>query len=118
MDYHELRPCVYEKVNHINILLKKNRGDSDSKAWANFHVGSYRNSTGGLCFVIFEQVSGSNNMRICWKPCGPSRLDLQNALNQAMTSILASMGIRISAYAIATAAITLSYLIYPVLIAI
>ncbi len=117
MDYHECRPCVYEKVYHVNIELMKNKNDSPKKYWMNLHVGAYRNSKGSLCLLIFEKVA-DKDMRFCCRDlCAPSIPVLQRELARSMTQVLASAGIAVSAVAISTAAATLSYLIYPVLMA-
>ncbi len=117
MDYHECRPCVYEKVYHVNIDLMKNKNDARKNYWMNLHIGAYRNSTGSLCLLIFEKVEGKDMRFCCRDLCAPSIPVLQRELARAMTQVLASAGIAVSAVAISTAAATLSYLIYPILMA-
>lgn len=117
LDYHPFSPCVYDYVWHVNIALMKNKNDSPKKYWANFHIGAYRNTAGKICIVLFENVAGSKNPRICKKICAPSRSDFQRALERSMTEVFASAKIAVSATVIATAAVTLSYLVYPILMA-
>lgn len=113
MDYHPLRPCVSDFVNHFHITIKRSSSTPDPQAWSKIHVGKY-NQGGRNCFVVYD----SQHKWVCVKTCVPTRRDLSRALEKGINYSLAAAGVAVSAYTIWIIAEILSYALFGALIAI
>lgn len=125
VDEHPLRrsggapACVEQSVRHMHLIIKRDKGVPDDKAYTYLHIGYYQDG-GNRCFVIYDKI----NQGICYKECFSSDdlsgglTFLKDSLREILTDVLTGiLGFFVAEYVLVAVADALATAAFPLLLA-